>query len=173
MDQVPSTCGGCPPWDGPWVPVLGSGPGWEHKARAVYLGTGGVQHAEPFLEKKGGLGHTVHPPKSWCLSPASPALELPGFEGRAMPSGRAAQVSKITTTSPAAGGAAGFPCFPASPSLNKLKQTRRRTLGQCWVPAGAAAPNQTGGGCFRAQVGGGWHRAVRAALPAASPSQSG
>lgn len=105
-----------------------------------------------FLQKKGGLGHAVHPKKSQSPSPVSPAQELLWFKGRAVPSCGAARASKIMLMSPATSGAAGFPCFPAPPSLNELKQTRRRTLGQCWVPAGAAAPNRTGGRCFRAEL---------------------
>lgn len=108
--------------------------------------------------KKGGLGARCAPPKKLVSIPCKPSSGAPGVsrQSRARLWGSPGFRNCSNEPSRQQGCRLSFhPCFPASPSLNEVKQTRHRTLGQRWVPAGAAAPNQTGGGCFRALVGAG------------------
>lgn len=164
MGQVPSTRGGCPPWDGPWAPVLGRGPGWGHKARVGYPGTGGVQRAEPPLAKTRCLGRTVHPKKLVC-TPCEPSSGAPGVSRQSRAQLQGSPGFRNCSNEPS--GAAGFPPIPAFQSLQSLTNSSKRGAGH-WDGAGCqrVLQHQTkgGAGCFGVRAGAGWRCVVRTGL---------
>ena len=74
-----------------------------------------------FLQITGAWG-TLCTPKSQSPSPASPALELEGFPGRAVPGCGAPQAPQSALRSPAAVGLRVSP-FPAFPGLQALRNS--------------------------------------------------